>query len=189
MESFKTEEKKAESEKPKPRFLRLMDEDNVEIKKITEEDIEECVKVMRKCGFDVTEAEVRSIVVFNMSYAAAVNRMIVGVGLSWPAHFDVESKKILGGEPNSLYCEDPAVLLAYEGRGIRRILVKEREKGALESGFKYTLAYLSEDLPKGDITEYLRESASQLEKLYLSENYEFAKSERGLLAYKKIAPG
>ncbi len=189
MESFKTEQKKVEAEKPKPRFSHLLDEDNVEIKKLTLEDIEECVKVMRKCAFDVTAKELESIIVFNLSYAATVNRMIVGIGLSWPAKLDFENKKIIGGEPNALYMEDPAVLLSYEGRGVRRILVKEREKGAAEAGMKYTIAYLSEDLPKGDISEYLTESGSQLEKLYLSENYEFVKTDRGILTYKKVAPG
>ena len=189
METFKSEEKKVETEKPKPRFLRLLDEDNVEIKRLTMEDLEEAVKVMRKCGFDVTEKEVASIVVYGLSYAATVNRMIVGVGLSWAAKLDVTNKKIIGGDPNALYMEDPAVLLAYEGRGIRRILVKEREKCAVDSGLKYTMAYLSEDLPKGNISDYLSESGSALEKLYLSENYEFTKSDRGILAFKKIAPG
>jgi hypothetical protein len=94
---------------------------------------------------------------------------------------------ITTGEPNALYLEDPAVLLAYEGRGIRRILLKEREKEAGEKGLKYVMGYLYEDIPKGNISAYIREAGSQLEKLYLSEEYEFHRTDRGILAFKKIA--
>ncbi len=184
METFKQEEKKVEEHKPK--FTHLLDEDEVEITRITLEDVPECVKVMRKCAFDVTEAEVSSIVKYGKSFAATVNRMIIGVGLAWPARLDMGSKSIVGGKPNALYQEDPAVLLAYEGRGIRRILLQEREKETLRSEFKYSIGYLYEDIPKGDIADYIREGGSQLEKLYLSEGYEFFRTERGILAFKKL---
>ncbi|MBI5046396.1 hypothetical protein HZC07_01550 [Candidatus Micrarchaeota archaeon] len=186
MESFKQEEKKQETEIPKKRFTSLMDVEEVEIKRLDSEDIEDCVKVMRKCAFDVTEAEVGNIVTYDKSFAATVNRMIVGVGLAWPAKLDMEQKIITTGDPNALYLEDPAVLLAYEGRGIRRTLVKEREEEAKRSGFKYTIAYLYEDIPKGEIAQYITEAGNQLEKLYLSEGYEFYRTERGILTIKKI---
>jgi len=188
MESFKTEKKVEEKDVgEKPKFIHLLDEEQVEVTRLTEEDIPECVKVMRKCAFDVTEAEVKNIVDYERSYGAAVNRMIVGVGLAWPANLDTKGMVITSGEPNALYLEDPAVLLAYEGRGIRRILLKEREKEAKESGLKYVMGYLYEDLPKGDIAEHIKEAGSQLEKLYLSEEYEFHRTERGILAFKRIA--
>jgi GNAT superfamily N-acetyltransferase len=186
-EKFKVDEKKEQkTEKEKKKFIYLLDEDQVEIKRLVQEDVEEVVKVMRKCAFDVTEKEVSHIIGYNMSFGAYVNRMLIGVGLSWPAKFDIKQKKIVGGEPNALYLEDPAVLLAYEGRGIRRILLKEREKEAKNRNFSYTVAYLSEDLPKGSIEDYIKESGSQLEKLYLSENYEFLRTERGIIAIKKL---
>jgi len=131
MDSFKQEtkiEEKDEEEKVKPKFIHLLDEDEVEVKRLEEKDIEEAVKVMRKCAFDVTETEVRNIVEYEKSYGATVNRMLIGIGLAWPAKLDFETREILGGDPNALYLEDPAVLLAYEGRGIRRILLKEREQ-------------------------------------------------------------
>ena len=145
--SFKQAKTKQEAEAPKKKFIHLLDEEQVEIKRLTEEDIEECVKVMRKCAFDVTEVEVANIVKYGNSFAATVNRMIVGVGLAWPAKFDGENKRLVGGDPNALYMEDPAVLLAYEGRGIRRILVKEREQEATNNKLAYSIAYLSEDAP------------------------------------------
>lgn len=184
-ESFKPEQKKTEAP-PQRKEFRLLDEEEVEIKRLDQEDIEECVKVMRRCAFDVTDAEVGSIIAYKKSFGATVNRMIVGVGLAWPAKFDFEMKKITSGEPNALYVEDPAVLLAYEGRGIRRILLSEREKDALNQGLRYVIAYLYEDVPKGNVADYIMEAGSQLEKLYLSENYEFMRTDRGILALKKL---
>jgi len=186
VESFKQAEKKAEAEEPKKKFMHLLDEENVEVKRLDMEDVGDCVKVMRKCAFDVTEAEVGNIANYGKSYAAAVNRMIVGVGLAWPAHLDMENKRITSGDANALYLEDPAVLLAYEGRGVRRILLTEREKEAAASGLKYAIGYLYEDIPKGNITDYIMEAGSALEKLYLSENYEFCRTEKGILAFKKV---
>jgi hypothetical protein len=186
MESFKQAEKKKEKEAPKHKFINLMSEDEVEIKRLTMEDIEECVKVMRKCAFDVTETEVGNIVKYGKSFGATVNRMIIGVGLSWPAYLDVREMRITNNQPNALYLEDPAVLLAYEGRGVRRILLAEREKEAGVSGYEYVMGYLYEDIPKGDIADYITEAGSQLEKLYLSESYQFSRTEKGIMAFKKL---
>ncbi|MFN7991132.1 MAG: hypothetical protein U0R44_03150 [Candidatus Micrarchaeia archaeon] len=190
VESFKQTEKKQEAEAPKKKFVHLLDEEEVEVKRLDAndpEDIENCVKVMRKCAFDVTEVEVSNIVAYGKSFGATVNRMLVGVGLAWPAKVDLDTKRIMSGEPNALYLEDPAVLLAYEGRGIRRILLSEREKEAVDSGLRYTIGYLYEDIPKGNIADYITEAGSALEKLYLSEGYEFFRTEKGILAFKKVA--
>jgi len=186
VESFKQTEKKPEVEAPKKKFVHLLDEEEVEVKRLGAEDIEDCVKVMRKCAFDVTEVEVGNIIAYGKSFGATVNRMLVGVGLAWPAKLDMESKKITSGEPNALYMEDPAVLLAYEGRGVRRILLSEREKETIDSKLKYSIGYLYEDIPSGDIASYITEAGSTLEKLYLSENYEFFRTEKGILAFKKV---
>jgi len=187
VESFKqAEEKKIEAEAPKKKFIHLLDEENVEVKKLTEEDIEDCVKVMRRCAFDVTEAEVGNIISYGKSYGATVNRMIVGVGLAWPAHLDMEDKRITSGEANALYLEDPAILLSYEGRGVRRILLSEREKEAVSSNLRYVIGYLYEDIPKEEIAHYITEAGSALERLYLSEGYEFYRTDKGILAFKKI---
>src|SRR4030095_2863817 len=126
--SFKQTEKKQESEMHKKKFVHLLDTEEVEVKRLDSEDVEDCVKVMRKCAFDVTEVEVGNIISYDKSFGATVNRMLVGGGLSWPAKLDLDTKTIRSGEPNALYLEDPAVLLAYEGRGVRRILLNEREK-------------------------------------------------------------
>ena len=186
-ESFKQAEKKQEVEAPKKKFIHLLDEEEVEIKKLDSEDIEDCVKVMRKCAFDVTEVEVGNIIAYGKSFGATVNRMLVGVGLAWPAKLELEEKRITSGDPNALYMEDPAVLLAYEGRGVRRILLGEREKETVRSGLRYAIGYLYEDIPKGDIASYITEAGSALEKLYLSEDYQFFRTEKGILAFKKVS--
>lgn len=187
-ETFK-QEKKQEAEAPKKKFVHLLDTEEVEVKRLDSEDIEDCVKVMRKCAFDVTEVEVGNIVAYGKSFGATVNRMLVGVGLAWPAKLELDRKVITSGAPNALYLEDPAVLLAYEGRGVRRILLKEREKEALSSGLRYTIGYLYEDIPKGSISDYITEAGSALEKLYLSEDYEFFRTEKGILAFKDNGKG
>ncbi|HSB47203.1 MAG TPA: hypothetical protein VLD37_04250 [Candidatus Bilamarchaeum sp.] len=188
-ETFKHSEKKAETEAPKKKFIELLDTEEVEVKRLDSEDIEDCVKVMRKCAFDVTEVEVGNIIAYGKSFGATVNRMLVGVGLAWPAKLDIERKIITSGDPNALYLEDPAVLLAYEGRGVRRILLNEREKEATGTGLRYVIGYLYEDIPKGSISEYITEAGSALEKLYLSEDYEFFRTEKGILAFKNVGGG
>jgi len=177
---------KEKKEEKKMDFIDLLDEDQVEVKKLTMEELEDAVKVMRKCAFDVTESEVKTIIEYDMSYGAFVNRMIIGVGLAWPASYDNEKRTITGKEYNSIYIEDPAVLLAYEGRGIRRILLREREKEGISRNYSFSIAYLYEDIPKGSVVSYIKEAGSQLEKLYLSEDYEFFRTERGVLAVKRL---
>ncbi len=178
---------KKEKEEKKKEFIDLLDEDQVEVKKLSMEELEDAVKIMRKCAFDVTEAEVKTVIEYGMSYGAFVNRMLIGVGLAWPAGYDAEKRVIAGNKYNSGYMEDPAVLLMYGGRGIRRILLKEREKEALSRKYKYSIAYLYEDIPKGSVVEYIKEAGSQLEKLYLSEEYEFFRTDRGVLAVKRLS--
>jgi hypothetical protein len=184
--SFKVTEEKKEEEGPKIKFTHLLDEEEVEVTRLTLDEVEDCVKVMRKCAFDVTEAEVSNIVEYGKSFGAAVNRMIIGVGLAWPAKLDLDDKVITSGEPNALYMEDPAVLLAYEGRGIRGLLLEDREKEASRSALKYSIGYLYEDVPKGNIADYIMEAGSQLEKLYLSKGYRFYRTEKGILAFKQV---
>lgn len=188
MEKFAVEKKVDEKqiETHMKKHLSLLDEDEIEIKKLDEESVEDTIKVMRRCAFDVSEAEVRSIIIYGMSYGACVNRMLIGIGLSWPANLDYESKSIRDGEPNALYLEDPAVILSYEGRGIRRMMLQEREEEAIKRGYKYAIAYLYEDIPKGNIADMIGEAGSQLEKLFLSENYEFFRTEKGILTVKRL---
>ena len=183
-ETKKEEAKEVEVKKPK--FVRLFDEDQLEVKLLTSEDVEDCVKIMKKCSFDVTAEELVKIINYGMSVGCYVDRMLIGVGLGWPASYDSERKMLMGDAPNALYLEDPAVLLMYEGRGIRQILVRERQNAAAERKFRYALAYLSEDMPHSSIEDYIKETGSQLEKVYLAEGYEFIPTQKGVLALKRL---
>jgi len=185
IEKLKKEEAPKQVEEKK-RFVKLMNSDQVEVKLLSKDDLEATVKIMRRCAFDVTESEVATIINYNLSYGAYVDRMMVGVSLGWPASFDEEHLVITTKEPNAIYNEDPAVLLTYEGRGIRRILLRKKEDVAREEKFTYSIAYLYEDIPKGEVSQYVREAGSQLEKLYLSEDYVFHKTKKGVLAVKKL---
>lgn len=187
MESFKQEPKLVQkTQPPKKKFLYLLDEDQTEVKKLNLEDVEDATRVMQKCGFEVTKKEVEDIIRIGMSFGTYVNRMLVGVGLSWPTPFDYEKRSLGGKISNALYMEDPAVLLSHEGRDVRRILLKEREKEAVKSNLEYSIAYLYQDLPRVEISDYIREAGSQLEKLYLSEEYEFFRTSKGVLTVKKL---
>jgi len=185
-EEVKKEEKAEPEEKKKAKFVHLLDEDQVEIKCLDSEDVKDALKIMLRCSFEVNEEEVSKVVAYGTSFGCYVNRMLIGVGLGWPAAYDHEKKILVGGAPNTLYLEEPAVLLMYEGRGIRRILLKAREKSAVSSNYKYTIAYLSEDIPKGNVVDYIKEGGTQLEKLYLSEDYEFFRTSKGVLAVKRL---
>ncbi|MEM2909226.1 MAG: hypothetical protein QW590_02345 [Candidatus Bilamarchaeaceae archaeon] len=182
------EEKKEKKEKveKKPKFLHILDQDQVEIKILNEGDVEDAVKVLKQCSFEVTDNEVRKIISYGMSFGCYVNRVLIGVGLGWPTSYDAEKRRFVGESYNAIYLEEPAVLLMYEGRGIRRILVRERENAALARNYRYTVAFISDDVPEGSITDYIKESGTQMEKLYLSENYEFFRTERGVLAVKRV---
>jgi len=175
-----------QKEEKKKEFIHLLDEDQVEVKKLDETDLEDVVKIMRKCAFDVTDSEVVKIINYGLSFGCYVNRMLIGVGLGWPASYDPEKRMITGAEHNAIYMEDPAVLLMYEGRGIRSILLRQREGAARNANYAYSIAYLSEDIPKGSVVDYIKEAGSQLEKLYLGEDYEFFRTDRGVLSVKRL---
>ena len=48
------------------------------------------------------------------------------------------------------------------------------------------IGYLYEDIPKEEIAHYITEAGSALERLYLSEGYEFYRTDKGILAFKKV---
>ncbi len=178
--------KEVKKQAEKPRFVYKWEHENIEIKRLDSEDVEESTKVMRKCSFDVTESELQEIIRFGMSFGATVNRMIVGVGLAWPARFDEKAVDVVGGQANALFLEDPAVLLSFEGRGIRRMLIREREEEAKRRGYSFVVSYLEEDIPSEDIGEYIKEAGTKLEMIYWDEGYKFARTPKGILVFKKV---
>ena len=179
-EKFKVDSKKEE----KPKILRIMDDEQIEITKITESEVEDAHNLLLKGGFEVTESEIRNIIKDGLSFGAYVSRILIAVGLGWRAAFDTKKVLIVDGEPNSVYLEDIVVSLAYEGRGVRKILIESREKEARIQQLLYSISYVSGDLPEGDIAGYIKEKGNKLARLYLLENYEFHDTKNGILAVK-----
>lgn len=187
----KEEEIKAPPAAKKKRTYELaIDEEEAEIKKLGMEDFDDVISIMRRAMFEIGRAEakqIEEILKQGASYGAYVDRMLVSVGLAWPIAFDRATKTIGKGVANALYLEDVALLLAYEGRGIRQKLVRAREDEARAMGLKYVVAIASEEVPKEeDIIEVIRERGTKIEKVYLERNYSFFKSKIGLIAFKEV---
>jgi len=178
---------KKEQADVKPRKLELLsDLEHVEIKKLGQEEVKPIYLVMKKTLWEVGEAQVADVVKSGLSYGAYVERMPVGAGLAWPAFYDEARQSVGEGEPNAIYLEDVALLLAYEGKGIRDMLVAEREKAAKAKGFAYAIAFISPDWKPGDLREMIRERGNKAERAYLAMGYSFVRGRDGILAVKKL---
>lgn len=186
-ETFKTETKKEEKkkeEKKKIREIRTIESENVEIKKLSLDDLEDAVRLLTSNGFEVTKKEVEHVIKDNLSFGAYVGRRLIGIGLGWAASFDINKVIIVDGIPNSIYLEDVVLSLAFEGTGIRSMLLKARESEGIERKFNYSIAYISEDLPMGELEDYIKERGKKLTQLYMLEKYQFFDTKNGILAVK-----
>lgn len=176
--------------KKKRTYELAADEEEAEIKKLDIEDFDDVISIMRKAMFEIGKAETRQIegiLKQGASYGAYVDRMMVAVGLAWPIAFNRATKKIGEGMANALYLEDVAILIAYEGKGIRQKLVRAREDGAKGMGLKYVVAIASEEVPKEeDVIQAIKERGTKIEKVYLERGYNFFKSKIGLIAFKEV---
>ncbi len=180
-------EEKKETEAVKPKKLELLsDFENVEIKKLMLADLDEVFVIMRKTLWESTKEQVADVLKAGMSYGAYVERMLVGAGLAWPAYYDEKRERIAKGESNAVYLEDVALLLAYEGRGIRKILVEEREKEGKTNGLSYAVSYINPDWPAGTLEDLIKERGNRMEKTYFMRGYEFKRGKDGVLAVKKL---
>lgn len=167
-----------------------IDSEQVELKKLEPEDLEDVLSVMRKSAFEIGNAEkkeIEGIIKQGFSYGAYVDRMLVAVALAWPICFEESSKMIEScSQPNTLYVEDLAILIAYEGKGIREKLVDELEREAKQSGLSYVLAIVGENPKEEDIPSVIEERGTKSERLYLRKGYKFFKGGYGLTAYRKV---
>jgi predicted N-acetyltransferase YhbS len=163
--------------------------EKAEIKRLDEEDLDEVVKLMRSVLFEIGTKEVRQIkdiIAEGHSYGAYVERFIVGVGLAWPVFFDRTEKTFdTSQDANALYMEETAVLNEYQGKGIIEMLIEEREREAKRSGLEYAVG-LCGSLPEGDIRANIESGGSLMQKKYLLLNYRFARTESGLVAFKRV---
>lgn len=185
-ETFKVDSKKEEKteEKKKPHIFRTLDSEQVEIKKVSIDDLEESVKLLSSNGYEVTGKEIEYILKDGLSFGAYVGRILVGLGLSWKSCFDTKKVIMVDGQPNAIYLEDMVISLAYEGAGIRTMILHSREQEALRLGLLYSIAYISEDLPTEGIEDYITERGKKMSKLYMLEKYQFYETKHGILAVK-----
>jgi GNAT superfamily N-acetyltransferase len=186
---FKSEilETEAAPKQVKKRFHSPVDMEEVEIKKLNSSDAEEAARVMRKCIFTVTDEEVLDIIRRGMSYGAFVDRILVGVGLAWGVSFNPETREFEEAKENALFLEDDAILLAYEGRGIRELLIEKREEEGKAQGFTCAVAITSQFNPEdANVGEVVRQRGNKTEKALLKRGYRFAKTQNGVIAYKEL---
>ena len=168
----------------KKKFHSPIDVEEVEIKKLGEKDVDEATRVMRKCMFTVSEEEIARIVEKGMSYGAFVDRILVGVALSWGVRFNPQTREFEEGEENSLFLEDDAILLAYEGRGIRELLIEKREEEGQERGFSHVVAITSQFNPEEEnVGKVIEQRGNKTEKVLQRRGYRFAKTKNGVVAY------
>ena len=173
---------------------KLLDPDfgdqRIEIKQLSIDDFDDVVLIMRKAMFEINSSvkeEVKNILKLNYSYGAYFERLLIAVALAWPVPFDDVLKEIRGEEANAMYIEDIAVLISYEGKGIREMLISEIEKRAKSDGFTYVVSIVGPNPKEGtDIIDMINNRGSRSERSYLSLGYKFIRSSDGLIAFKKI---
>lgn len=164
-----------------------MQNENVEVKKLDINDLKDVLKLLRSNGFEVTDKEVEHIIRDGLSFGAYVGRLLVGLGLGWKACFDMKKEILVDGDPNSVYLEDVILSLAYEGAGVRSMILRAREGEAFVKKLDYAIAYISEDLPLGGLEDYIKERGKKLTKIYLLEKYDFFDTKNGILAVKTLS--
>lgn len=187
---FKSELMETEAgpkQEKKKKFHSPTDVEHVEVKKLDSSDVEEAAKVMRKCLFTVTDEEIGGIVAKGMSYGGFVDRILVAVALSWGVRFNPGTWEFEEGEENAVFLEDDAILLAYEGRGIRELLIERREEEGQERKFRYAVAITSPISPEeAKVGEVVQQRGNKTEKALLKRGYRFSKTRNGVVAYKEL---
>ncbi len=179
------ETESAPKETKKKKFHSPADVEELEIKKLTETDADETTRVMQKCMFTVNKKEILEIIEKNLSYGAFVDRILVGVALSWGVCWNPETKEFEDGEENALFLEDDAILLSYEGKGIRELLIEKREEEGQKLGFRYVVAITSQFNPEEEnVGKMIAQRGNKTEKVLQMRGYLFIKTKNGVVAYK-----
>ncbi|MDD2655458.1 MAG: hypothetical protein PHQ80_02200 [Candidatus ainarchaeum sp.] len=189
MSDFKNaiiEENTEEKASPKMRVRSPIDIEEAEIKRLKPEDAEEVTHIMRKCLFAVTEEEVREVLRRNMSYGAYVGRMLVAVGLAWGTAYNPTNLQLEAGYTNAIFLEDDAVLLAYEGKGLRELLVDHREMEGRAREFQFAVTLTTPMNPDGNVDEVVSQRGTKTEKVLMKAGYKFYKTRAGVIAVKQI---
>lgn len=195
---FEQQETQKKVELPKFKKMRAFDDlENMEIKKLEPSDSDDVFMLMKKALWEVSKTQVLDIVKIGFSYGAYVERMLVGVGLASVIYYDEKTGEFgqpatdsaefaAGKNANALFLEEVAFLLAYEGSGIRKLLVEERENAAIANGLSYAIATISSEWSEGNLEDMIKETGNKMEKLYLTQGYSFRKTGDKVIAVKKL---
>jgi len=190
MSDFKSasmlDEKEEKKESQKMRVRSPIDIEEAEIKRLKAEDAEEVTNIMRKCLFAVTVEEVREVLKRDMSYGAYVGRMLVAVGLGWGAAYNPSNLELETGYTNAIFLEDDAVLLPYEGKGLRELLIDHREIEGRAREFQFAVTITSPLNPDSNLEEVVAQRGTKTEKALMKANYRFYKTRVGVIAVKPL---
>lgn len=180
-EKEKLKEKEFKKIKIEPKFEDL---EEVEIGKLTEEDFDEVFRLLTRVGWEVDKKDLLKILKYRMSFGAFVERMLIAVALAWPVHFDENSLVLKEGNENSLYLEEVAILLKYEGSGIRKRLILARENEA-KKNFAFTLSIL-EKISTQSSTLSIREERFCSAEIFKELNYTLIPLNDKIIAFKRL---
>ena len=189
MSDFKSasmQEEKEEKAAPKHRMRSPIDMEEAEIKRLKAEDAEEVTNIMRKCLFADTEEEVREVLKRDMSYGAYVGRMLVAVGLGWGTAYNPSNLELESGYTNAIFLEDDAVLLPYEGKGLRELLIDHREIEGRARDLQFAVTITTPLNPDGSVDEVIAQRGTKTEKALMKADYKFYKTRVGVIAVKPI---
>lgn len=189
MSDFKSaslQDEKEEKREPKLRMRSPIDIEEAEIKRLKAEDAEEVTNIMRKCLFAVTVEEVREVLKRDMSYGAYVGRMLVAVGLGWGAAYNPSNLELESGYTNAIFLEDDAVLLPYEGKGLRELLIDHREIEGRARDLQFAVTITSPLNPDSNLEEVVAQRGTKTERALMKANYRFYKTRVGVIAVKPL---
>ena len=168
----------------------MADSEETEFKLLDFEDIDDIASVLRKVAFEIGEKEkkqIKEILADKCSYGAYVDRLLVGLSLSWKICFNESTKSIYKcPEKNSIIIEEIAILVAYEGKGIREKLIELTEKAAYEKSLMYVVCVCGENPKEDNVIDVIKSRGTKLEKTLLQSGYSFFKGKYGLTAFKKL---
>jgi len=179
-------DEKEEKAAPKHRVRSPIDIEEAEIKRLKAEDAEEVTNIMRKCLFAVTEEEVREVLKRDMSYGAYVGRMLVAVGLGWGTAYNPSNLELESGYTNAIFLEDDAVLLPYEGKGLRELLVDHREMEGRARDLQFAVTITTPLNPDSNVDEVIEQRGNKTEKALMKAGYKFYKTRVGVIAVKPL---
>lgn len=167
-----------------------IDSEETEFKLLDVEDVDDIVSVLRKVAFEIGDKEKKQILEIledKCSYGAYVDRLLVGLSLAWKICFNESTKNIYKcPDKNAIIIEDIAILVAYEGRGIREKLIELTEQLSKHKKLSYVVSICGENPKEENIIEVIKNRGTKLEKALLQSNYSFFKGKYGLTAFKKI---